>query len=359
MKGHQFPAPAKKASRPASDPGEKPSRPERPRWGRNSEDKPSRPERPRRDRGSDNKPSRPERPRRGGDYEETPSRPESRREKPGDNFPAPAARKSGPGFSGPGRSEPERPEEDASLILPGLKAVRELLESEPAKIDTVFVLKGRRDQASDRILDLCREHGVRFSLADEAVLNKHYRGRHQGVVARLYEAGFVDWPDLLAQAANAPLPLILALDQVQDPGNAGTLARTLYSLGGAGLLVPRHNGVYLGAAAKKAAAGALERLPVARVVNLGQALDAAEKAGFTLYGASAFKPEENSRSIFELKPEFPAVLVLGSEEDGLRQGVAKRLKLIHVPMLRDFDSLNVAQAGAILLAMFSQAPHLR
>lgn len=145
------------------------------------------------------------------------------------------------------------------------------------------------------VQNLCRQNGVRFSLVDGAALDRLCRGprqgrdavAHQGVVARLAVTGFCGLEELLAAVPDAPLPLLLALDQVQDPGNVGTLCRTLYALGGAGLLLPRHNSAYLGPAARRAAAGALEHLPVAQVTNLAHALDSAEEAGLTIYGAAA------------------------------------------------------------------------
>lgn len=145
----------------------------------------------------------------------------------------------------------------------------ELLEREPERIDAVLVRKGKRSQDTDRILDLCRTAKVRFTLADAQSLDRLCPAGHQGVVARLFEAGFTEFADLLTDATDAPLPLILVLDQVQGPrATPGTLARTLYAMGGAGLVIPRHNGTFLGAGARRAAAGALERLPVAKVMNI-------------------------------------------------------------------------------------------
>ncbi|MEG2005543.1 MAG: TrmH family RNA methyltransferase, partial [Bilophila sp.] len=158
--------------------------------------------------------------------------------------------------------------DDELAILSGVKPVLELLEREPERIDTVLLRKGHRSKDTDRILDLCRAAKVRFTLTDTQGLERLCPAGHQGVVARLFEAGFEDFSTLLEKVMEAPLPLILVLDQVQDPGNAGTLARTLYAMGGAGLVIPRHNGAYLGAGARRAAAGALERLPVAKVMNL-------------------------------------------------------------------------------------------
>lgn len=241
-------------------------------------------------------------------------------------------------------------------LQPGIKPVLEMINNNPGKIDAVFLRKGRKGRETDRIIDLCRERGVRYSLVDDDALDRLWRGRHQGVIARLFGTGFTDLPDLLARAADDPLPLILALDQVKDPGNAGTLARTLYALGGTGFIIPKHNGVYLGAAAAKVSAGALDKLPVAKVANLAQALDAALDAGFTIYGADSARPEAETESEnpFTLIPRLPAVLVLGSEEGGLRPIIRKRCAaLVSIPFAREFDSLNVAQAGAIIVGAFA------
>jgi 23S rRNA (guanosine2251-2'-O)-methyltransferase len=260
-------------------------------------------------------------------------------------------------------SQPERgspraaPAEDAdsASVLPGLKPVAELLERDPARIDLILVRKGRLGPDRARLLDRCRELGVRFMLADAAALDRLCAGRsHQGAAARLTAAVFAPLGDLLDQAARSPLPLILALDQVQDAGNVGALARSLYALGGTGLIIPRHNGVYLGPGARRAAAGALARLPVARVINLARALDEAAQSGFAVYAAdmAGATADRESGSIFAEPLTLPAVLALGNEERGLRPLVRNRCRPLHIPMLRDFDSLNVAQAGGMLLACF-------
>lgn len=255
-------------------------------------------------------------------------------------------------------------EQEESILLFGPRAVLDTLEADPEKVDSVFVLKGQRRPDNERILDLCRKSNVRFSLVDEKALDRLVQGknssddgrfrrhgaRHQGVVARLFQAGFLEFDDLLAQTMDAPLPLIIALDQVQDPGNVGTLARTIFALGGAGLVLPKHNGVFLGYSALKASAGALAQLPVARVSNLKTSLKEAADQGFTIYGAAS---SENATSVFKSSLRLPAILVLGSEEKGLRDSVeAQCLELLSIPMLREMDSLNVAQSGAIIIAQF-------
>ena len=248
---------------------------------------------------------------------------------------------------------------DDTALLPGIKPVLELLEKSPARVDLLLLKKGLRTRETSRMLDICRTAGVRFSLVEGPALDrlcpprgadgKGPRTAHQGVIARLTAAEFTDLPDLLDAVASAPLPVLVALDQVQDPGNVGTLARTLYALGGAGLILPRHNAAYLGPGARRTAAGALERLPIARVPNLARALDTCEEAGLTIYGTGM---DPHSLNIYAEALQLPAVIVLGNEDKGLRPGVAKRCsRLAHIPMSREFASLNVAQAGAILLGL--------
>ena len=266
-------------------------------------------------------------------------------------------------------SRSERGADQPAALLPGIKPVLELLQREPQRVDTLFLKKGLRSRETALMLDLCRAASVRFSLVDGQVLDHLCAAQHQGVVARLTETSQVSLSELLTSVPQAPLPLLLALDQVQDPGNVGTLARTLYALGGAGLLLPKHNSAFLGGAARRAAAGALDRLPVACVTNLGHALDEAEEHGLhiigTGLGANALGSGGSGGSGFGGPPmalnalvdtlPLPAVLVLGNEGKGLRPGVAKRCGfMVSIPMIRDFDSLNVAQAGAVLLGLLAR-----
>ncbi len=248
--------------------------------------------------------------------------------------------------------------EASEALLPGLKPVLELLERSPDRVDTVYVRKGRSTKESSRILDLCRSCGVRFSLVGEEALARLVgKAGHQGAVARLREAGFLPWEEFLQNARNAPLPLIVALDQVLDPGNVGTLARTLFALGAAGLVLPRHKSAFLGPGARKSAAGALERLPLAQVVNLSRAVAEAKDAGFTPFAA---EKKKGALDPLAAPLPLPALIVLGNEDKGIRPLVARQCDYsLAIPFLRDFDSLNVAQAGGILASCFLRVLRLK
>ncbi len=262
-------------------------------------------------------------------------------------------------------------QDDASFCV-GTKPLRELLENTPQRVEWVRIRKGQKNADTQRILDLCSLHNIRFTLVDDSNFKKISTEQNinsQGVIAKLKEVSTVTFEDMLINASSVPLPLIIALDCVQDPGNVGTLARTLYALGGAGMVMPTHNSASLGIGAKKSAAGALDYLPISKVTNLSQALESASEAGYTIYSTALFKndtvdseklqrTQKKAQNIpilnpFETKLAFPAVLVLGGEEKGVRPLVHSKCDAsLLIPMQREFDSLNVAQAGAILTSCF-------
>jgi 23S rRNA (guanosine2251-2'-O)-methyltransferase len=243
--------------------------------------------------------------------------------------------------------------QDGSDIVTGRKPVLELLTRSPSKVGLVALQQGVRGPEVEALLEECRKARIRFKFLEKLAFAKAYPQARQGVAAKVAAKEFASPAELLEAARSAPLPLVLALDQVQDPGNAGALARTLLALGGAGLIVPKHNAAFLGAGAMRASAGALERLPVALAVNLGRTLEECAQAGFEVYYAG-LSPE--CADLFAAKLTLPAVLVLGGEDKGVRPGVAKHCAGgLRIPLPGGFDSLNVAQAGAVILGQFARA----
>lgn len=229
----------------------------------------------------------------------------------------------------------------------------ELLRSSPSRIVKIFLKTDRHDTRFNEIRTLAETSQIPIATLDDNITGlidaDSHRIANQGIIAQIADNIPIALGELLAACGAAPLPLILALDQVQDPGNLGALARSAYALGCAGFILPLHNSAASSPASLKASAGALNYLPISVVTNLAHALDEAETLGFSIYGAG-FSPL--SISAYDISWQLPAILVLGSEENGIRPGVAKRCQnLVHIPMSRTFDSLNVAQAGGMLIAL--------
>ncbi len=165
---------------------------------------------------------------------------------------------------------------------------------------------------------------------------------HQGVAIR---AAPIE-PYALADLARPAHGFLVMLDQVTDPQNVGAVFRSAAAFGARGVILQdRHAPPFTGALAK-AAAGALDAVPHARVVNLARALDELERLGWRAVGLAG----EAAEPLDAILDQRPTVLVLGSEGEGLRRLVGEHCDaLARIPMPGGFESLNVAAAAAIAL----------
>ncbi len=172
---------------------------------------------------------------------------------------------------------------------------------------------------------------------------------HQGLCADAGPYPYGGATELLALAS----PLIVALDQVQDPQNLGSICRTAECVGAAGMVIPERRAAEITPAVCKASAGAVEHLAVVRVRNLADFLAEARRAGCWCYGASAEEGAGGERPVAYDEPEYGdggVVLVLGSEGGGLRPRVASACdQLIALPLLGRVESLGVSAAASAIL----------
>jgi 23S rRNA (guanosine2251-2'-O)-methyltransferase len=170
---------------------------------------------------------------------------------------------------------------------------------------------------------------------------------HQGMCALAAPYPYVDEASLLGAAR----PLIVALDEVQDPQNLGAIARSAECAGATGLVIPRHRSAEVTPAVAKASAGAVEHLPIAQVRNLADFLAEAQAAGCWAYGAAA-------DGVPYTQPDYGGgvVLVMGAEGKGLRPRVREACdQLVAIPLRGRMESLNVSAAAAVLLYAISGA----
>jgi 23S rRNA (guanosine2251-2'-O)-methyltransferase len=221
------------------------------------------------------------------------------------------------------------------LILYGRNAVRE-------------ALRGRRPvlrvwAESDRLAHDAHTAGVQVQTADAATLEALCGSpAHQGIVC---EAGPYPYADPGALLGGGQ-PLVIALDQVQDPQNLGAICRSAEAAGASGVVIPERRAAEVTPAVSKASAGAVEHLSVAQVRNLADFLADAKRGGAWVYGADAGA----ARLYTDVDWEGPVVLVLGSEGKGLRPRVRDACDdLVRVPLLGRVESLNVAAVAAVLL----------
>jgi 23S rRNA (guanosine2251-2'-O)-methyltransferase len=233
-----------------------------------------------------------------------------------------------------------------SSVVAGKRAVQETVQNAPETVEAVY-LQREKSKALAGISRLCRSMGVKCQTVPRAKLDSMTELKHQGVAARVFPPGFRDGAEMKDLLHRAALPALLALDHVQDQGNVGSLARTGCALGLAGLVLTKDRTASLGSRAIKSSAGALEKLPVGRVVNMARFIRDCREEHISAYYAGT---DQGCRNLYSEGIRWPAIIVLGNEEKGVRPGVAAACATgLYIPMPGGFDSLNVAQAGGMVL----------
>ncbi|MDD5628738.1 MAG: 23S rRNA (guanosine(2251)-2'-O)-methyltransferase RlmB [Elusimicrobia bacterium] len=231
--------------------------------------------------------------------------------------------------------------------LCGLHSVEETLRGKPRSAKELLVAEGAK--GVEEIVRLARQAGVRVRFVDRRQLDRAAGdGRHQGVALRaaLHEGeslqGLLErFPEGSRQGL-----VLVALDEVQDPHNLGAIARSALNLGARALILPERRSAPVTGAVVSASAGAIQKLPVVTVVNLGQALERLKEAGFWVYGADA-----SGRPAWDAVFNTPLVLVIGSEGYGMRPLVAGLCdEVVSVPQAASgVESLNASCAASVLL----------
>lgn len=236
----------------------------------------------------------------------------------------------------------------------GRHAVRELLLARRRKTREV-TLAADLDPAPilDDIIDLADEAKVTISEISRGKFENLARtDAPQGVVATAAPLEAVPLESLAGLGGDDP-PFLLVVDSVTDPGNLGTLLRTAECAGVGGVVLPKHRAARISPTVTKAAAGAVEHLPMAQVSGIPSALEQLKKLGVWTVGLDVAA----DTPLYDLAvAEDPVAIVLGAEGKGLSRLVRERCDLIvTIPLSGSLGSLNVAAAGA--LACFEVARH--
>lgn len=206
------------------------------------------------------------------------------------------------------------------------------------------------DQRLGEILELAALAGVIEEPTARGRLNDVAHTEHHQGVAAYFDgrqlASVEALRDLVEHPVTAWPPLFLCLDEVQDPQNLGSLARSAEVLGVTALILPRHRTAPLSAAAAKASAGAIEHLQLVRVVNLVQTLRQLRELSVIVVGLDA----AGEQRCDEVDLTGPVALVVGAEGEGLRSLTRRHCDfLVSIPMGGRVQSLNASVAGALLL----------
>ena len=234
--------------------------------------------------------------------------------------------------------------------LTGIHAVKEALEAGRA-FDRIVIARGRQDTRVEEIVRLARDKNVAVRFEDRGQLDRLAESRdHQGIVGLVAARAAATLEDILA-AANAGAGrgekgLIVLLDGVEDPHNLGAIIRTALAAGAHGVVIPERRAAGLTDTVARASAGALAHLPVAKVTNLGRAMEELKEAGYWLIGLD----EDAEKNYTQADFTSPVGIVLGGEGKGLHELTRKRCDfVVSLPTAGPVKSLNVSVAAGVVL----------
>ena len=230
----------------------------------------------------------------------------------------------------------------------GIHSVRSALKFGREGVDALWLERGRRDRRLAELADLARQSGIPVQQQDRAALDQAAPGiNHQGALAWVRAPASRparDLDSLLDQLAGPPL--LLLLDEVQDPHNLGACLRTADAAGVHAVIAPKDNAVGLTPVVAKVASGAAETVPYIQVTNLARTMDALKARGIWLIGTAGEAPVD----LYATDLRGALGLVMGSEGTGLRRLTRERCDaLVRLPMAGTVESLNVSVAAGVCL----------
>ena len=233
-------------------------------------------------------------------------------------------------------------------LIYGRHSVQSAIESNRALNRLWINAKLRYDSRFRPLIVEAKANGAVIDEVDGLRLNQMTQGaNHQGIVAQVAAYGYVDLESMVEQAkAAARRPVIVAADGITDPHNLGAIIRSAEAIGAHGIVIPQRRAVGITSTVSKVAAGALENIPIVRVVNLGRSLEYLKSSGFWIYGLAA----EAARPVHTADFSEPVVLVVGSEGSGLSLSVQNLCDvLVAIELRGKTPSLNASVATGMAL----------
>lgn len=231
-------------------------------------------------------------------------------------------------------------------IICGRNPVLEALRS-GREIDRLFVAHGTGGGSVTAIIAKCRAKGILIKEISPQKLDYYCGGaNHQGVAVMFASQEYATVDDMFALAeTRGEKPFLIICDEIENPHNLGAIIRTAEATGVHGVIIPERRSASLNATVAKAACGALEYVPVARVTNIANTIDALKERGVWVFGAD-MDGDDYTKTDFDT----PCALVIGNEGKGIGALTAKKCDaILSLPMLGKINSLNASVAAGILM----------
>ncbi len=231
-----------------------------------------------------------------------------------------------------------------SLIF-GIHAVENAVKS--GHVTEVWILRESKNQRLNKLKAQIEKAGISNNWLSPAELDKMCAEKHQGVLAKVEHLQIHGEKQLKEQLNNWENPLLLILDNIEDPRNLGACLRSADAAGVTAVIMTKSQSAPITAITRTTAAGAVDHLNLFQVSNLARAIETIKQAGVWVYGTDC---SERSESLYQTDLKGAVAIVMGNEGKGLRHLVKEKCDhLIHIPMAGEVQSLNVSVATGVTL----------
>ncbi len=233
-------------------------------------------------------------------------------------------------------------------VIYGRNAVIEALESGVREFNKIIISNGTRSDAKiEKIKELAKEKGVIFQFVTKEKLNAIVsEGKHQGVAALIAPIKYLELDDFISKNKNKNSSIVI-LDGVEDSHNVGAIIRSCVCAGIDGIILPSRRGVLINSTVEKTSAGAINHIDIIKTNSLVNTIQRLKENDYWVIAAD-HHAEQNYFDIDYTDMNF--VLVMGAEHAGISKSLLKLSDFkVKIPMLTNFNSLNVSNAAAIIL----------
>lgn len=230
----------------------------------------------------------------------------------------------------------------------GKNAVIEALESGNREFNRILISNtSRADEKIEKIKQLAKESGIVFQFVNKEKLNQiAQEARHQGVIVQIAPIKYEELEDFIERKSNK-LASVIILDGVEDSHNLGAIIRSAVCAGVDGIILPSRRGVLVNSTVEKTSAGAVNHISIIKVNSIVNAVQKLKENNYWVI-ASDHHSDDNYYDIDYTDMNF--ALIMGAEHAGISKSLLKLSDFkVKIPMLTNFNSLNVSNAAAIIL----------
>lgn len=227
------------------------------------------------------------------------------------------------------------------MYIYGKNVAREKLHNN-SKVNKIYLSEKFNDR---EILDLIRKNNIKVSFVKNYELDKKVEGLHQGIVMEIDDVKTYSYNEIIPNIKKEN-PVIVMLDHLEDPHNFGAIIRTSEALGVDAIIIPTDRSVKVNSTVVKTSVGAIEYIPIIRVVNLNDTIKKLKEDGYWIIAT-----DMDGEDYTKIDYNMPVCIVIGNEGKGISRMVSENSDIIaSIPMKGKINSLNASVSCAIVLS---------